>query len=109
MIIADINNHDLITLVSAFLGSSGFFGGIYLLLKLKPESGAIVVKSAEDVVVIQSGLITDLRKSLDDARLKLAEIASLKEEIITLKAELERFKAEVIHLRAEIAIRNGKT
>lgn len=104
-----MNQHDLITLVASVLGSGGFFSALYLLLKLKPESASIVVKSAEDVVLIQSGLIEDLRKSLDIARVQIGEAISLKEEIVTLKHEIARFKEEVKSLRAELASRNGHT
>ncbi len=88
-----MNYHDVVTLIAAILGSGGFFGGMYLLLKLKPETGSIVVKSAEDVVVMQGSIITELRK----------QIADLKEEIHSMREDMERLRTANAKLTAELA------
>jgi hypothetical protein len=71
-------------LVHAIL-SGGFLGGIYLLLKLRPEAGQITVTAAQGAIIVQTGVIDTLR-----------------EELIRLREETEALREENIELRKRI-------
>jgi len=92
-----MTKQDIISLLIQFILSGGFLGGVYALLKLRPEAGQIVVTSAQSAVIVQSGVIENLREELEriEARFDAqeAEIISLREENTKLRArvrELER-------------------
>jgi uncharacterized membrane protein len=79
-------SRDVINLVIAVVGSTGFFGGIYALLKLRPEAGQITVTAAQGAIIVQTGVIDNLRKELTRI---LEENARVIEENRVLKERLE--------------------
>lgn len=88
-------------LIVAILGSSGLVGGIVALVKVRPESGRMIVEAAEGAVVVQSGVITALRDELADLRAALEDAReeeddckrrcqALEDELATVKTTLKR-------------------
>lgn len=65
---------DLLPILIPAILSSGFLGGIYLLFKLKPEVNQITVTAAQGVVLMQTGVIEDLRKENRDFREELRKM-----------------------------------
>lgn len=57
----------------AILGVVGGGGGIVALFKMRPEVSRVVISSAEGAVVVQSGVITDLRNEITRLRVELEE------------------------------------
>lgn len=73
------------TIASAVLGG-GTVGAYVSFRKLKPESDQIVVSAAKDVVVIQRGLVDDLRHQMEELDARFSERLD--------KAEQARWTAE---------------
>jgi hypothetical protein len=63
----------LAAVVVAVLGSGGLIGGIVALLRVRPESGRLIVEAAEGAVVVQSGVIDQLRREISGLREDLDE------------------------------------
>lgn len=78
-------NAQMVQLVVAILGSSGVLDGIYALLKLRPESGQIVVTAAQGALVIQSGVLEQLQR----------ENERLRQRVTALELELAKLRNEV--------------
>lgn len=75
-----MNGHDIVLLVSVLIGSTGVIGAIVAFYKLKPETGQILVSTAQGVVIIQTGVIESLREELQDVRVTIKELrAELKQ------------------------------
>ncbi len=77
---------DLSTIIAAFITSGAFYGGIKFFFQRRADSGAIVVKTAEGVVLMQSAII----KELKDENQKLhAEIRNLWDKVRKLEGALD--------------------
>jgi hypothetical protein len=74
-----------IPVVVAILGSGGLLGGIYALMKLRPEAGQIVVTAAQGALIVQTGVIESLQN----------ENARLRERVTSLERQLERLTHEI--------------
>lgn len=102
-------------LAALILGLGGG-GGLAAFLKVKPERGKIVIDAAQGAVIVQSGVMADLRAELDRLKEELdesradrdAEVARLRAEVVELRsgrdAEVAQLRAEVARLRAETAV-----
>jgi predicted nuclease with TOPRIM domain len=93
---------------ASVVGGSGLLGGVYALLKVRPETTGILVNAAQDVVIIQKGVIDDLRTGLKDARERIEALedsnAAKETEAKRLKAENRRLTERVRHLEREIEL-----
>lgn len=78
---------DYVVPVIVAIASGGLFGGIALYIKARPEAGKITVDAAAGAVIVQSGVIKDLRDEND----------RLQGRISALEAEMTRFSE--IHVR----------
>jgi FtsZ-binding cell division protein ZapB len=113
-----ISSDAIITIAAAILGPAGLVGGIYALLKLRPEAGQFTVNASEGVVMMQAGLLDRMRAELaraqheiDELRQHMAQMFSLQQKVRTLEQEREilttenaRLKARVTHLEAEVKV-----
>lgn len=61
------------SILPSIVMAGGTLGGYVAWRKLKPESDQIVVSAAKDVVVIQRGLVDDLRKQMDDLETRFSD------------------------------------
>lgn len=83
---------DWIPLIVTTLIGGGTLGGIYALLKLRPEAGQIVVTAAEGAVVVQTAVI----KSLQEENRRLQERVSL------LEVEREQDRRRIAQLERQL-------
>ena len=76
---------DIVTLIAVVVGGGGLFAGIVALIKLRPEAGQITVTTAQGVLIMQTQVIDDLRKT--NARLQ-DRVDALEAENSTLMRRL---------------------
>lgn len=76
-------------LIALILGG----GGITALVKVRPEKSAILIDSATDVVVVQKGLITDLR----------AQNERTEDKLSATNLQLERAQEQIRELQQNVA------
>lgn len=69
-----MNSHDIVLLVCTLIGSTGVIGAIVAFYKLKPETGQILVSTAQGVVIMQTGVIESLREDLQEVRVTIKEL-----------------------------------
>lgn len=108
----------------------GIIGAVLAIFKLSPERQAIFITTAQGAVVVQSGVIDDLRDELERLRKRVTACEALEEMISNLrqridtiqdklsatalerdelKVENEALKARVAHLEAEVSgLKNGQ-
>jgi len=72
---------------------AGVVGAVVAFRKVRPESDQIVVSAAKDVVVIQKGLVDDLRRQMDEQRRQLEDLEARFSERLD-RAEQARRTAE---------------
>ncbi len=80
------------TILAALITSGFFYGGVKFLFRSRAESGAIIVKSAEGVVILQATIIKELRH----------ENEKLKSEINELRAKVDGLGEKVESCGAHI-------
>lgn len=90
-----MDTRTIVIVIAGLLGSSGFLGGIYALLKLRPEAGQITVATAQGVLVMQTSVIDDLRE--ENARLQ-GRIDALEAENSSLMRRLEAIEYKLLTL-----------
>jgi len=95
-------------IVSVILGG-GFLGGIYALLKLRPEAGQITVSAAQGAVIVQTGVIDTLREELTRCLNRIqaleaeqVQVHMLEDRISVLEAERDKLREENITLRHRV-------
>lgn len=81
----DISAQTIATILAALITSGFFYGGVKFLFRTRAESGAIIVKSAEGVVVLQATIIKELRE----------ENAELREKIERLELQIDRLEESI--------------
>lgn len=94
-------NSTLVTAVITGLLGSGFGATVVALFRVNADRGKIVIETAQGAVIVQTGVMAELR----------AELNRLKEELVALRAErdteVDRLRGEVVALReardAEVA------
>jgi transposase-like protein len=64
----NIELKDFTTLAAALISSGVFYGWIKFLMHRKTDTGAVVVKTAEGVVIMQSSMMKELKE--DNVRLR---------------------------------------
>ena len=87
-------------IVSVILGG-GFLGGIYALLKLRPEAGQITVTAAQGAVIVQTGVIDTLKSELTRAQGRIEALEAEQSKVQTLEERIDNLEAERDHLREE--------
>jgi predicted nuclease with TOPRIM domain len=101
-------DRDVINVILAVLGSGGLLGGIYALLKLRPEAGQITVTAAEGVVMMQSGVLERMegeaqryRDRLDALEAEMRTVDQLRQRISELERESEERGRRIADLESE--------
>lgn len=112
----------IVSLVIAVIGAGGLGGLVLALIKARPEASAVIVDSAKGAVLVQSGVIDDLREALAETRKELTELRGevsgvnkLRGRIVELERELGRERSERkaleeerFRLRDEVQILRGR-
>lgn len=109
----------VITLVGTLVGVGGISGAIVAIVKLRPEAGQIVVRSAEGAVIIQASVIDTLQDEVqrlterlsqveETARVAHVEAEEMKAENAYLKRRVGLLEAENIELREQVSIVKDK-
>jgi chromosome segregation ATPase len=111
------------------LAIAGVIGAIIAVFKLSPERQSIFITTAQGAVVVQSGVIDDLRDELERLRQRITACEEIETELVNLrhridamqdklaktalerdrlKLENDRLKDRVATLEAEVAgLKNG--
>ena len=91
------------------VGTGGITGALYALLKWRPEAGQITVTAAQGAIVVQTGVIENLRKELSRVESDLEEerktnldlryqVAGYKQQVVELTIQLEELKSRIVLL-----------
>jgi chromosome segregation ATPase len=78
------------TWILAALGSTGLAGAVVALLKLRPESTHILVNAAQGAVIVQTGVIDDLREQLIDTKAEITTLRGIVDGVRDLRRDLEK-------------------
>lgn len=77
-------------------------GGLTALVLSGRQGSRIVVDAAQGAVVVQSGVITDLRAQIAELRAQLAEISTLRGQVRELEHENELLRAQNARMSARV-------
>lgn len=69
------------TAIAAIITALFGAGGVYALLKIRPEAGSIVVKSAQDAVVVQASVIDALENEINRQKALVVELEAVVGEL----------------------------
>lgn len=96
-----------VAVLIAIVGTGGIIGGLVALLKVRPESGKLIVEAAEGAVLVQAGVMRELRAEIEALRKLEMRTArreqDLRRELAELRAELDRCTTGLGRLRARMA------
>lgn len=99
---------DSAPLVLAVLGGGGLIGAVVALLKLKPEAGQITVVAAQGALVVQTGVIEQLREENERLRARLDAIETELAKSGNLALDNYRLRQRVTELEREVKeLKNG--
>ena len=100
---------DFTPLIVAVVGTGGVVTAIVAFIKVRPEAGQIAVTASEGALVVQSGVIKDLRDEnahlrtrLEDIESKVALLGSLRERVDALEEKNKQLRADNEKLRKRI-------
>ncbi len=85
--------------VIALLGG----GGIYALLKVRPEASKISVDAAQGAVIVQTGVIDSLREENTRLANRLSEVERTSADVNALMARVQQLEDERTQLQRENA------
>lgn len=77
-------------------------GGLAALLRSRADGSRIVVDAAQGAVIVQSGVIGDLRGQIAELRAQLAEISTLRGRVRELEHDNELLRADNARLTAQV-------
>ena len=89
----------VIGLLVALLGAGGVTGAVVALFKARPEAGQISVSAAQGAVIVQTGVIEELRQARVDDR---AEVERLREQLKTERDRGDRCEDQIDQLRGHL-------
>lgn len=92
------------------LGSGGIVGAIVAFLKIRPEAGQIAVTASQGALVVQSGVIDDLREENAHLRARLNAVEAELGRYNDLAIENFKLRQRVAELEREVRIlkQNGQ-
>lgn len=97
-----------VTLVVTVIAGACSGGGIVAAFRVKADRGKVVIETAQGAVIVQTGVMEELRKELTRLQSEIAELRDERDaEVTRLRAEVAALRAgrdaEVAELRAEVA------
>jgi len=92
----------VVTVILAVL-STGVGGALVAFLRLRKEGPKIIVEAAQGAVVVQSGVIDDLREQIDSLRTRLSEADALQRRVRELERREEELTVENTRLRSQVS------
>lgn len=94
-----------VQLVTAVIGAGGLLTGIVAFLKLRPENDSVVVTAAQGALLVQSGVVDELKEELGRAKQmnidQGTEIIELRREVREMRRDLRAVTDERDALRTE--------
>jgi len=93
----------LVPIIVSVLGAGGLIGAVVALVKLRPESGQIVVTAAQGALIVQTGVIDSLR---DQTQWQQARILALETDNGHLRNRVDALERNLRGLREQI---NGRS
>lgn len=97
---------DALTLGAILVGSGGIFGGIYALLKLRPEAGQITVTTAQGVLLMQSDVIKAMRARELEMQ---ARIDMLEAENLALNHKVAMLEQKISAVESRVTVEEHRT
>lgn len=91
-------------IVMAVLAAVFGGGGIFALLKVRPEAGQISVSAAQGAVIVQTSVIDTLRSELGRTSIELANVSGRLE---TLEGEYEACKRRLLDMEQRMGNHDG--
>ncbi|HEX6686429.1 MAG TPA: hypothetical protein VF062_26895 [Candidatus Limnocylindrales bacterium] len=98
-----MNAAQIVQMVVALLGAGGIIGGIVALMKLRPESGAIVVTAAQGALVVQSSVLNELHKENERLRSRVSALETLQPENQRLRDQLADMEQQLAEMKRQLA------
>ncbi len=86
-------------IVIALLGG----GGVYALVKVRPEASKISVDAAQGAVIVQTGVIDSLREENQRLAQRLSEVERTPADVNALMARVQQLEDERTQLQRENA------
>jgi cell division protein FtsB len=100
--LAGVKLSDVTPFLIAILGTGGLAGGIVAFLKIRPEAGQIAVTASQGALIVQSGVIDELRKENERLRDRLTAIEAEMSKYNNLAIENWRLRQRVAELEREV-------
>jgi anaerobic glycerol-3-phosphate dehydrogenase len=95
----------LVPLLVAVIGAGGVVGSIAAYRKVQPEKDSIVVTAAQGALVIQAGVLDELRQELGRCHERIEDLTrELHEETARLRRERDAARAESRRLRERVRL-----
>jgi chromosome segregation ATPase len=89
-----LENRDLLTAIAAIAVILFGGGGLYALLKVRPEAARISVDAAQGAVIVQTGVIDALRAENRRLADRLSELERTSSSVEHLRERIEHLEAE---------------
>ena len=85
---------DFTPIIIAILGGGGIVGAVVAFLKVRPEAGQIAVTASEGALVVQTGVIDNLRKENDNLRQRMETMETRIQKVYDLQTRVEQLEHE---------------
>ena len=96
-------------LAGIITAASALLGGIVAWRKISPEKDSIIVTAAQGALVVQAGVLDELREELARNRQRLTDVEkALRDEIRRLRTERDSLRSENAELKARVAQLEGR-
>lgn len=90
-----------LTIVSALAALGGIVGAILAVFKLSPERQSIFISTAQGAVIVQAGVIDDLREELVHLRKRIDDCELVEQQVDRLRGEIRSLQETIAGTRIE--------